>query len=315
MNSLAVSSQRTYASGFNSYLSFCSRLNCVTFPLEESTLELYVCSLARKLAFSTIKTYLCSIQYYSILNGFSTRISSMDCLYYVLRGIRGYIGSTRQRTRRQPITIQQLHHFHQWITTRYSDFDSSMLKAATSVAFFGLLRSSEYCSQYRHRSSAATLARNDIKFSNNLILLHLRESKTDPFKEGVVLRIGSTNSSVCPVQALSRYIMTRGNTEGPLFMFQDGSLLTRSVMSTMLSSCFPGLSLNTHSFRIGGASSAASNGFTDAAIQILGRWSSDAYKRYLHYSDDTVQEITRRMAQIPTDFRVWDSTSLFSSSL
>ena len=141
------------------------------------------------------------------------------------------------------------------------------------------------------------------------------QSKTDPFKEGVMLRIGSTTSAVCPVRALSRYISSRGNAEGPLFRFQDGSYLTRSVFSSLLSSCFPGLSLNTHSFRIGGASAAASNGLNDATIQVLGRWSSDAYRRYLHFSDNVVEDISQRMSRTPTHFRVWDSTWLMSNSI
>lgn len=36
-----------------------------------------------------------------------------------------------------------------------------------------------------------------------------------------------------------------------------------------------------HSFRIGGACHAADKGFSDAQIQALGRWKSDAFKVYL----------------------------------
>ena len=37
-----------------------------------------------------------------------------------------------------------------------------------------------------------------------------------------------------------------------------------------------------HSFRIGAATTAASHGLEDSLIQTLGRWESDAYRRYIH---------------------------------
>ena len=61
----------------------------------------------------------------------------------------------------------------------------------------------------------------------------------------------------------------------------------------MLQTVFPTSNLNTHSFRIGGAAAAA--GIQDSAIQLLGRWSGDAYCRYLHLSDYTVIGFSHRL--------------------
>jgi hypothetical protein len=36
-----------------------------------------------------------------------------------------------------------------------------------------------------------------------------------------------------------------------------------------------------HSFRIGAATHAASRGYSDQDIQIMGRWHSDAFKKYI----------------------------------
>ena len=154
----------------------------------------------------------------------------------------------------------------------------------------------------------------DIIFKNGLLLVHLRHSKTDPFFTGCTIRIGSTLNPVCSVMAMRRYLQLRGDSRGPLFTFQDGSQLTRLVMSNLLSTCFPDCSLDSHSFRIGGASAAASGGLSDAAIQILGRWSSEAFKRYLHYSDAAVCEAALRMADPSPeqDRRVWDASWLAS---
>ena len=75
---------------------------------------------------------------------------------------------------------------------------------------------------------------------------------------------------------------TRNKSTGPLYIFIDGKYLTRQFVANLLSLALPHVpNINTHSFRIGGASAAASAGIPDSVIQILGRWSSDAYKRYL----------------------------------
>ena len=38
---------------------------------------------------------------------------------------------------------------------------------------------------------------------------------------------------------------------------------------------------NTHSFRIGRASDMATEGYSENQIAMVGRWNSDAYKRYI----------------------------------
>ena len=78
-------------------------------------------------------------------------------------------------------------------------------------------------------------------------------------------------------------------------------------MVLVLRRCFPDLpNINTHSFRIGGASAAASAGVPDSQIQILGRWSSDAYRRYIHVSDNLVLQLGQALTSSHST-RVWDS--------
>ena len=118
----------------------------------------------------------------------------------------------------------------------------------------------------------------------------------DPSKDSVVIHIWPNYSKVCPVTAMSRFVLSASHNTGSLFQFSDGSFLTRNFLSVLLSDCFPEASVNTHSFYIGGASTAASVGTPDSAIQILGRWSSNALRRYLQFPDDTIAEFSQRMA-------------------
>ena len=61
-----------------------------------------------------------------------------------------------------------------------------------------------------------------------MLAVTLKQSKTDPFRLRVTLLMGRTDNIVCPVQALTSYLVVRPKGHGLLFAFQDGSYLTRA---------------------------------------------------------------------------------------
>ena len=276
--------------------------------------------MANKVAYKTLKVYFAGIQYWLVISGYQSSIASMLQLFYLLRGICRSQGHSFTRPRRMPITSVQLRIIHYRLQfLRYSQFECLMFRTASSLAFFGLLRSSEYtCS---HRSSfnpQYTLLVSDISFNQlyTIMFIHIRASKTDPFRSGCTIRVAAINDLLCPVRLMTRYLSVHPIHHGPLFVLSDGQFLIRQDMVLLLRRCLPGVSnVNTHSFRIGGASTAASVGISDSHIQILGRWSSDAYKRYLHISDKLVQQLCQALVMPSTHTRVWDSTLGRSSSV
>lgn len=93
-----------------------------------------------------------------------------------------------------------------------------------------------------------------------------------------------------PVGALETYMqVTKQLTPNdPLFLYR-GKPLTRLVFSDYLNRAlrFSGVDpqfYKSHSFRIGAATTAALNGVSDQSIKAWGRWSSDAYQRYIRIS-------------------------------
>ena len=57
------------------------------FPLKEEVLEYYVISISHCVAYQTIKVYLCGVQFFSHLHGWSSsRICDMMSLRYVAFG-------------------------------------------------------------------------------------------------------------------------------------------------------------------------------------------------------------------------------------
>ena len=56
----------------------------------------------------------------------------------------------------------------------------------------------------------------------SLLRVHLKQSKTDPFHQGINIFLGRSNSDLCPVSAILSYLSLRGTDQGPLFRFSDG---------------------------------------------------------------------------------------------
>ena len=131
------------------------------------------------------------------------------------------------------------------------------------------------------------------------MLFWVKTSKTDPFRHGATVRIAATFDKLCPVGAMRNYLALHDSHNGPLFNFLDGKLLTRKSIHALLVISLPTESdLNTHSFRIGGASAALSAGASDSMIRIIGRWSSDCYLRYLRFSDSDISKFISYMAKV-----------------
>ena len=110
--------------------------------------------------------------------------------------------------------------------------------------------------------------------------------QNDPFRQGVDIYVGRTGQVLFPISALLNYLVARGNKEGLLFHFSDGSLFTKSkfvdkIRVLLYLAGFEASSYAGHSFRICAASTAAANGVEDSLIQTLGRWKSSAYLTYI----------------------------------
>ena len=60
-----------------------------------------------------------------------------------------------------------------------------------------------------------------------LVRIHLKYSKTDPFRHGVDIYLGRTGTDLCPVGALLAFMAVPGAVNGPPFVFANGIPLTR----------------------------------------------------------------------------------------
>ena len=227
-------------------------------------------------------------------------------LQQVLKGIQKESAIARPARIRRPITIQIMKGIKGVLLKKPQEFHNIMMWAACCLAFFGFLRSSEFTTPSQSdydpeiHLSIQDLAV-DNKANPQLLKVIIKQSKTDPFRQGVSLFLGRTDSTICPVRAVLPYLVARGNHPGPLFIMRDGKNLTRQLFSTSLDAILQELHLekghyNTHSFRIGAATSAREAGINDSHIMMLGRWRSSAYQSYIRTPPETLARLSKTLA-------------------
>jgi len=109
--------------------------------------------------------------------------------------------------------------------------------------------------------------------------------------------LGKTGYFLCPVEKILSYLAIQGPRPGPLFILNDGGILTQQLFSTFLDNILVALKLkkdhfSTHSFCIGVATSAKEAGIPDVFIKIMGRWRSNSYQCYIRVSPDQMAKFS-----------------------
>ena len=198
---LAKSTRKTYSTAQLRFLDFrywSKRVNKTGSPLptNERTLMLFVTALSHTLKASSIKVYLAGVRALHIEHGFDNPLA--NCLR-ILRGIRRAQGSgTRPRF---PIIIMILRRLHSIINTNI--YVDALIWAASCVGFFGVLRCGEFTTNSNSFDPKVHLTLDDIKFDRHdnpsRMMITIKSSKTDQFRQGYVVRIGRAHSHVCAI--------------------------------------------------------------------------------------------------------------------
>jgi hypothetical protein len=180
-----------------------------------------------------------------------------------------------------------------------------MLWAAMTLAFFGFLRIGEITCNSAFNETQHLMVR-DIsllpKSAPQYMLVKIKASKTDPFRQGQTILVGKSHSKICPVSAMLAYLAEKDPNpkRGPIFTYQNGSFLTREKLTseTRLLLSMGGLNSTEyagHSFRIGAATSAAAANLPPWLIKVLGRWSSDCFERYIKTPVSILAQVSQRL--------------------
>ena len=303
---IAASTLSTYLAGQIRFTNFCKELKVTALPATEATLILFATYLATiNISHTTIKVYLAGVRHMhgsvGLFSFFDKQLTPR--LQLTLKGIQKNQTGTQPPRIRLPITLQLMGNAKTLLAKQPSSYYNIMIWAACCLAFFGFLRVGEFTvpadDQYDescHLSLSSISV--DSRVNPQLLKIIIKQSKTDPFRKGVSVFLGATGENLCPVRGILPYLAIRGTHLGPLFIFEDGRSLTRHRFSSALNSLLNQLhmdtqSYNTHSFRIGAATTARQANVPDLIIKMLGRWKSDAYQSYIKTPPQELSKLSK----------------------
>ncbi len=305
---LAKSTRKSYSSAFNIYEKFMKSHGVDTLPITEPKL-LYFATYRifgdKPVAYKTLRGNLYGIQSHARELGYDISIGAMPSLQRALKGAKRHAGAPRNL--KLPITPETLEKMLNELQKSEENIDSYVIHAAFTTALFGLLRISEFAYS-KGDDPIKLLKRRNLSFLPNLkeanaMQLFIPASKADQFRKGAKITIGcrcdaNKPQKVCAVHAMKKMleIFPKGYND-PLFQFKNGQILARKRVSAILKSLCLRINVDpkkfpAHSFRKGGATALARAGVAENVIQILGRWSSQAYKEYIKMSPEELANYT-----------------------
>lgn len=255
----------------------------ITLPLNPTQISLFVAFLYNKgMSASSISTYLSAMGFLHKINGMSDPADT-----FLTRKL--LVGLRRKKVTfdlRLPITRDILYNLLDALPhTCASVYNRSLFSAMFLLAFAAFLRVGEMTSSGQLPSNNITLS--NIVMYNDSMKLSLYRYKHHYTGPPHVMQIrGDSLSKHCPVLAMKNFLAQRGSKCGALFMLCGGKPVTRTFFHSILKQSLGFCNLDCsrykgHSFRIGAATSAMLAGYSDVQIRHLGRWHSDAFRRYI----------------------------------
>ena len=185
----------------------------------------------QNMAYSTIKVYLPSVRSAHVTQGKHKSFESQLTLrlLLVMKGIRKLTSISKPPRVRLPITTDILEGINTVLSAEPDSYVNKMMWAACCMAFFGFLRSSEFTvpsQDHYHPEVHLSLSHItlDRRHSPNTVCAHIKQSKTDPFRQGAHIYLGR------------------------VFTLCDGRMLTRDIFGSELDKTLRKLDLQIHHY-------------------------------------------------------------------
>lgn len=197
--------------------------------------------------------------------------------------------------RKRALTIPDL----EMVVTALSlstDHDDLLFQAMLLTGFFTLMRLGELAfpndvnlHNWRKVTKCSSVTLDDDQYG-----FLLPSHKADRFFEGNRIIVKKKQfSNIDPLSVFRRYLASRDTSfplSSPLWLMANGAVPTRQFFISRLRQFFAH-DVAGQSMRAGGATSLAENGVPPSLIQLIGRWTSDAFFIYIRKSPVLIQAL------------------------
>jgi len=317
-NGLKPSTRRGYYTSVVSYTTWCEYNSRDPWPASLSNLihwsigRLYgdpVLPRQAQISAATLNSYLAALR--SIHTDLDLNEQPFDspCLRRVIQGANNFFPA-EPRPQRTPITRSLLIRLiSPEATAAEPHLDTLAVNAAFTLAFAAFLRMGEFTFPVsalsdRRRLQHEHLTVPRVKVATDHMVLVLPRSKTDKFNHGITIRVARVGDEACASIHMRRWLAARPRSnwpplQTPLFEFTNSVPFTRDKVIAILRQRLtnvgePPVTFAGHSFRRGAAQHALESGLSEDEIQELGRWKSEAVKRYYKRTPQAIVDLNQR---------------------
>ncbi|XP_069101839.1 uncharacterized protein [Argopecten irradians] len=292
-SALSKSSTESYRHAYQMYVRFLQRhldSQSKALPPNVQHLTLFIAHCYQTgLAAATVTTYVSALGYIFRMGNFE----DITQHFIIKKTLQGFQKLKFTKDSRLPITPVVLLKLVDSLTDSVSShFLRVTFKAMFLLAFHAFLRVGEMTStglnnqHFLLRKHVVVTGSAGASPTLEINFPHFKHTTGPSSTHAVSANVN--NPKYCPVLALEEYLSIRKHelTDQPLFSFMDGSPISRSFFTQQLKASLKWAGLHeqnykSHSFRIGAATTAATQGISEGQIQLMGRWKSGAFKKYI----------------------------------
>jgi hypothetical protein len=292
-NAWADSTRESYSSGILAYQVFCDVKGVpeeLRAPASQANITAFIVSLAGSYSGSTISGYIHGIRAWHVLHGLEWKLNSWET-DAALKGAERLAPPSSKRKKRQPYTPEFIARLRQHLKLE-DPFDAAVF-ACLTTCFYAAARVGEFVvPRLDAFSPSSHVTTANLRVDRNssgleVTVLHIPLTKAAPL-EGEDVFWSSHPGPTDPYEALENHRQVNSPSDNDhLFAYQHkGQLrpLTKPAFIKRLASAAreAGLEpLQGHGIRIGSTLFYLLLGLPIEAMKVMGRWSSDAFLRYL----------------------------------
>ena len=288
-----TSTLNCYGSALNSYLSFVRLHNLPVEPTPD-TLSFFVVFMSHQIEPRSVSSYLSGIC--QQLEPFFENVRQSRHSPLVDKTMKGCLRLfSSPTTRKRALTLEDLLLVLSALA-HSNAHDDLLFKAILLTGFFALLRLGEltFPNSKKLRNWRKVTKRSSVIVTPDQYEFHLPSHKADQFFEGNRIIVKQKQySNIDPLVCFIEYLASRDSAfplQSPLWLTSKGTVPTRDFFISRLNRFFEN-DVAGQSMRAGGATSLVEHGVPPSLIQLIGRWSSDAFLIYIRKSPILIQAL------------------------